>query len=144
MYQLLDFGSGRKLERFGEVVLDRPSPSAETVAKAQPELWSAPTARYTGSRVGEGRWKPEPSTWAPHDWSFEHRGPSSFRLHLGALPSGQVGIFPEQRANWDWIARSVQRLTTRLGRPPRALNLFATRAPARSPLRTPAPKWSTS
>ena len=28
-YQLLDFGDGRRLERFGEVVLDRPCPAAE-------------------------------------------------------------------------------------------------------------------
>ena len=28
-YELLDFGEGRKLERFGEWVLDRPCPSGE-------------------------------------------------------------------------------------------------------------------
>ena len=33
-YELLDFGECRKLERFGEVVLNRPSPAAEGVAKA--------------------------------------------------------------------------------------------------------------
>jgi len=27
-YSLLDFGEGRKLERFGNIIVDRPSPQA--------------------------------------------------------------------------------------------------------------------
>ena len=42
------------------------------------------------------------------------------------LPSGQVGVFPEQRENWDWIARQSQLSRKRtLERPLRVLNLFA-------------------
>jgi 23S rRNA (cytosine1962-C5)-methyltransferase len=46
-------------------------------------------------------------------------------LHLDALPSGQVGVFPEQRENWDWIARQTAKRQAALGRPLRVLNLFA-------------------
>jgi 23S rRNA (cytosine1962-C5)-methyltransferase len=48
-------------------------------------------------------------------------------LQLEALPSGQVGVFPEQRENWDWIARQVERAKSKLNgeRPPKVLNLFA-------------------
>jgi 23S rRNA (cytosine1962-C5)-methyltransferase len=48
------------------------------------------------------------------------------------LPSGQVGVFPEQRENWEWIARQVAKPQVEdrpgramLGRPLKVLNLFA-------------------
>jgi 23S rRNA (cytosine1962-C5)-methyltransferase len=107
-YELLDFGDGRKLERFGGVVLDRPSPAAEGIRRSRPELWSKATARFLGSRAGEGAWQPDVKTWTPPDWVFVHRGTTSFQLRLDALPSGQVGVFPEQRDNWDWIARAAK------------------------------------
>ena len=124
-YELLDFGDGRKLERFGDVVLFRPCPTAEGLAKAHPELWDTVTARFRGTRAGEGSWSPRLKEWLPENWQFVHDGEVTFRLRLDALPSGQVGVFPEQRENWDWIARQIVRAREQLGRPPRVLNLFA-------------------
>lgn len=103
-YELFDFGDGRKLERFGPIVLDRPCPAAAGESPAWPELWRKATARYRGSRAGDGEWIPAPKTWLPSDWCFEHDGAVQFRLELGAAPSGQIGVFPEQRESWDWIA----------------------------------------
>jgi 23S rRNA (cytosine1962-C5)-methyltransferase len=122
-YDLLDFGDGRKLERFGDIVLNRPSPPADGAAKARPELWTNITARFRGPRTGDGSWAPSPKQWAPPEWHFVHDGPASFRLQLEALPSGQVGVFPEQRGNWDWIAQHAARGLAQ--RPLRVLNLFA-------------------
>ena len=53
------------------------------------------------------------------------RAMRAFRLKLEALPSGQVGVFPEQRENWAWISRQVAKTQATLGRAPRVLNLFA-------------------
>jgi 23S rRNA (cytosine1962-C5)-methyltransferase len=129
-YELLDFGGGRKLERFGEVVVDRPCPAAEGAAKARPELWRDALGRYDGARVGDGNWSPNPKEWMPANWVYEHYADgdrAAFRLQLEALPSGQVGVFPEQWENWERIARQV-----RHGKPQadgnggfRVLNLFA-------------------
>lgn len=126
-YELLDFGEGRKLERFGPVVLDRPSPAAEGVQKSRPKLWSDATARFVGPRTADGEWIPASKNWLPDDWHFAYEGVVPFRLRLDALPSGQVGMFPEQRDNWEWIARQVGRdnLRTDSDRPRRVLNLFA-------------------
>jgi len=124
-YELLDFGDGRKLERFAGVVLNRPSLAAETVEKAHAELWTGATARFRGPRTGDGSWAPAPSQWKPADWHFVHQSPAPFRLELQALPSGQVGVFPEQRENWDWIARQVAKRPMDAGPPLRVLNLFA-------------------
>lgn len=130
-YELLDFGDGRKLERFGEVLLNRPCPAAEGVAKARPELWTSATARFRGPRTGDGSWAPNHKSWTPADWCFVHES-AAFRLQLEALPSGQVGVFPEQAGNWEWIARQVGRATSPSPQPSpegrgsiRVLNLFA-------------------
>jgi 23S rRNA (cytosine1962-C5)-methyltransferase len=127
-FELLDFGDGRKLERFGRVVLNRPCLAAEGVNKSRPELWEAITARFRGPRTGEGSWKPPPKSWMPEDWRLEHtdcRGSVTFRLKLEALPSGQVGVFPEQAENWSWIARQCAEPPAAGGRRLKVLNLFA-------------------
>lgn len=130
-YELVDFGDGRRLERFGGILLNRPCPAAEGVAKSLPNLWAGATARFRGPRTGDGSWTPNSKQWAPAEWHFVHKGEATFRLQLEVLPSGQVGVFPEQRANWDWIARQVVRAKPPFdklraeGRALRVLNLFA-------------------
>ncbi len=127
-YGLLDFGNGRKLERFGEVVIDRPCAAAEGVRAADPELWRSAAARFEGTRAGEGKWSPAAEKWVPAEWWFAHDvAGGRFRLRLDALPSGQSGVFPEQGENWEWIVQHVTR-----SKPPaeaggslRVLNLFA-------------------
>ena len=52
-YQLLDFGNGRRLERFGEIVLDRPCPAAEAFQRADSDLWTQADARFEGARSSE-------------------------------------------------------------------------------------------
>lgn len=125
-YGLLDFGVGRKLEKFGDVTLDRPCPAAEGVGKSQPKLWKDATARFDG-HTGEGEWIPAGRKWIPSGWTFGHDNVASFKLELDGLPSGQVGVFPEQRESWYWIARQVMRAKSQAldGRQPRVLNLFA-------------------
>jgi 23S rRNA (cytosine1962-C5)-methyltransferase len=127
-YELLDIGDGQKLEQFGEVVLCRPAPVADGARKSRPELWAGATATFHGPRTGDGTWSPNPTQWVPADWSFTHRSkedPLLFRLRLEALPSGQIGVFPEQQQNWDWIAWQIGRSRDTAGRILRVLNLFA-------------------
>lgn len=119
-YELIDFGDGRKLERFGSMTLDRPSPAAEG-ARAHAMLWDSATARFEGSIGQQGRWvisSPIAISQIGDDWPLS-LGAMTVRLRLSA--SGHVGLFPEQADNWSWIARQVPGL----GRPLRVLNLFA-------------------
>jgi 23S rRNA (cytosine1962-C5)-methyltransferase len=51
-YELLDFGDGRKLERFGSHVLDRPSPAAQAASKRFPDIWTKAIARYERTAAG--------------------------------------------------------------------------------------------
>ena len=125
-YALLDFGGGRKLERFGGAVLDRPSPAAEGTPIADPELWRTATARFEIERGGNGAWEhrsPRVAAGGDDPWLVRH-GDSSLAVQLSA--SGNVGLFPEQAPNWDWIAEQVRRCSDRASDDrPRVLNLFA-------------------
>ncbi len=113
-YELLDFGAGRKLERFGRTVLDRPCPAAVDLEQANPQAWSvAGACTFAGERAGEGKWRKKFPAFAVTT--------RAAKFELAPLPSGQVGLFPEQFANWQWIAEQCQRVE----KPLHVLNLFA-------------------
>jgi len=115
-YALLDFGGGRKLERFGTVVLDRPAPAAENDKRSDPETWRRADARYERTSGETGRWTHQGRL--PESWTVRFRE-IGFRLKL--TDSGQVGLFPEQALNWAWLKERVSRFP----KPMRVLNLFA-------------------
>ena len=121
-YELTDFGDGRKLERLGAWLLDRPCSAAAGVRQTRPAEWRRATARFEGDRTAEGAWSPPAGRWEPANTEIcvplEARG--EFRLQLAPLPSGQVGVFPEQLECWRWIATQVARLGAI-----KVLNLFA-------------------
>ncbi len=104
-YQLLDFGAGRRLERFGPLVLDRPCPAAENVAKVEPALWEQADARFVRTKGNEGEWQSDRPL--PQRWNIAH-GPLT--LELKRTEFGHLGLFPEQAANWDWLAGQIRRV----------------------------------
>lgn len=115
VHQLLDFGGGRKLERFGSYVLNRPSPAAEGFAQEQPELWPQADARYDRGAERRGDWrcaKPIADRW-PADFG-------EFTLELKLTEFGHLGLFAEQVENWRWIYEQVRRAGAI-----KVLNLFA-------------------
>jgi 23S rRNA (cytosine1962-C5)-methyltransferase len=97
-YQLIDFGEGRRLERFGAVVLDRPCPAVEGVPRDDPAAWQQADSRFQRTRGDEGRWID--ARRLPPRWTVAC-GP--IVLELRRTKFGQVGLFPEQQVNWDWI-----------------------------------------
>jgi 23S rRNA (cytosine1962-C5)-methyltransferase len=128
-YELLDFGDGRKLERFGDYIIDRPSPAAENVHKSLPKSWREASARYDRTSGDEGKWTTKDKLSDEWRVSFTieslSNGLPKLQLSLEPLPSGQIGVFPEQHDNWHWIARQVARDIARRDKPLRVLNLFA-------------------
>ncbi len=120
-YELIDFGDGRRLERFGPWVLDRPCPAAAGVVRAKTLAWGEAIARYEGDRAAAGEWLPGVESWQPVECSIAVRGELAVEFRLAPLPSGQIGIFPEQLPNWQWIAEQIRRS----GERPKVLNLFA-------------------
>ena len=122
-YELLDFGEGRKLERFGGWILDRPCPAAIDAAKATPAAWRTATARFVGERAAAGSWSPVNSSALADGYALDVPlvENANLRLQLELLPTGQVGVFPEQFDNWQWLYRKLSRQSATT----KVLNLFA-------------------
>jgi 23S rRNA (cytosine1962-C5)-methyltransferase len=121
-YELLDFGAGRKLERFGEIVVDRPCPAADNAVQQLPERWRHAELRYEPQLSADRRW--QGSSDKLHDWTCTHR---NIRFELKPTATGQVGLFPEQQPNWESIRQQVERTVSAppSDAPPTMLNLFA-------------------
>ncbi len=124
-YQLLDFGVGRRLERFGSVTLDRPCPAVATLPRANADLWSQADARFDGRETETGVWTDQREL--PERWTISH-GPLCFELKRTDF--GHLGLFPEQAENWDWITERIQQagaaaVEQNLKLPLKVLNLFA-------------------
>lgn len=114
-YKLLDCGSGRKLEKFGHVILDRPDPQA-VWRKTLPESeWRKAGAIYIQKTSGTGEWT---EVKISHPWTISVSG-LTFKLNL--TPFKHTGIFPEQYNQWEMIADKIKSSSRQV----RVLNLFA-------------------
>lgn len=121
---LVDAGEGRRLERFGPRLVDRPAPVA-LGPKVETAAWTSVDLRYDAGDGWSGRADPaEP-------WAVEVGG---LTLELRTTASGGVGLYPEHAANLGWLeARVRERLTAAPAGPgsapgnggPSVLNLFA-------------------
>lgn len=123
-YRLLDFGMGRKLEQFGELIVDRPCPAATSPQKDL-SLWDQADLSY--GLKAEDRWhyidsrKMQTGT-AIANWFCVCDG---IRLFLKPTPAGQVGVFPEHWGHWPWLLKKLVLSETLNDVSPRVLSLFA-------------------
>jgi 23S rRNA (cytosine1962-C5)-methyltransferase len=117
-YRLLDSGDGRKLERFGSIVVDRPEPQAMWQPALSPERWSQGHAVFTGEDEGEsGKWRTLREV--PEAWPVRLE---KVTLLCRLTAFRHVGLFPEQLPHWHWMLAGLRGM--RIDRP-RVLNLFA-------------------
>ena len=106
-YELVDAGDGRRLERFGEVVVDRPAPGATSPRRDLGAL-SLADLRFDRDAGWTSKRGLDPWIIELDDLTFE----------LRPTETGQLGVFPEQAPNW-----RLTRDAAGAGR--QILNLFA-------------------
>lgn len=111
-YALLDCGSRRKLERFGDHLLIRGEPKAWWGENARLSAWREAQAEISDAG---GKWDVRGKT--ARVWRMRHDD-LVFEARLTDM-SKHVGIFPEQEPHWRWL---TERLARR--KRPRVLNLF--------------------
>ncbi len=124
-YELIDTGNFEKLERFGRYVTRRPEPQAIWRPSLSEEAWlRADAAFLRDARSDErGQWRLREGM--PDRWTVAYPiGGTTLRMRLALTSFKHVGIFPEQAANWDFIAKSCRRMKA-AGEQPNVLNLFA-------------------
>jgi 23S rRNA (cytosine1962-C5)-methyltransferase len=95
-YELLDSGEGRKLEKFGSIVTDRPDPQV-LWKKTNPSSWSQSQAQFVWADKGE-RWKLDKDF--PEKWEFSYK---NIKLELSCNGFKHLGVFPEHSHQWDQI-----------------------------------------
>lgn len=111
--ELIDAGGDRRLERFGERLVDRPASAIGP--PRDPASWRSPDLRFDGDR-----WQAaDPRLLEPWDVGIH-----DIRLELRPTASGQLGLFPEHRLTLPWL---LDRIHARSAdpEPPSVLNLFA-------------------
>lgn len=117
-YALIDSGGGRKLERFGTVVVDRPEPQALWTPRAGEGVWKSAHAVFSGDdEEDKGRWRIDKPT--PESWPVQV-GAATMLCRLASFR--HLGLFPEQMPHWQWME---EQLAKKRSEAPRVLNLFA-------------------
>ena len=114
-YELIDTGDGARLERWGDIILERPDPQV-IWPKSKPDMWHNIHARYSRSSSGGGSW--DFFKKLPKQWELDYH---DFKFIVEPMGFKHMGIFPEQAANWDWIGERIRGAR----RDVRVLNLFA-------------------
>ena len=115
-YQLLDSGHGRKLERFGNQITDRPDPQAFWMPANPIETWKADAVFSASGDDERGNWqKSRPNL--PDDWKMGWNGLS---FEVRRSPFRHLGVFQEHSVHW----RHAQEKIRAAGRPIKLLNLF--------------------
>ncbi len=118
-YELIDCGDKRRLERFGDVILDRPCPQALWPKKLNIDTWKTATGFYERFEESKGWKNLSEFKTLPKVWTI-----SLDKLVLELRPSenNQIGIFPEQLSNWSWINNIIKENSNR---PLKILNCFS-------------------
>ena len=117
-YALLDSGDGKKLERFGKLVLARPCAQAVWKTSLPDAAWARADATF--DRADGNQWHNRSAL--PDAWTIKTAG---IAFRLSGTDFGHLGIFPEQRGQWAWIRETVARALAARNAPVSVLNLFA-------------------
>lgn len=116
-YQLLDSGDGKKLEKIGTNIIIRPDTNCVWKPKLSPAAWQKATAIFTKAKG----WQKQKNFKEP--WLFTYQHPvtkKSLVCDLHFSDSKNIGIFPEQSANWEWMSAIIAKQS----HAPQVLNLF--------------------
>ncbi|MBO4902207.1 MAG: class I SAM-dependent methyltransferase [Lachnospiraceae bacterium] len=116
-YEVIDTGSGEKLERWGKYILLRPDPQVIWSSEKTDRRWKELNAHYHRSAKGGGEWE---FFDLPDQWSISY-GDLTFQLKPFSFK--HTGLFPEQAVNWDWFSDLIRPASA--NREVKVLNLFA-------------------
>jgi len=114
-YELIDAGGGKKLERWGKIITIRPEVQAYFKSEKPFDDWyKLANWEFIPKSGQSGNWK-KLKEFSPDHWTIKYKD-LEFQLQLTKFK--HLGLFPEQRSNWDFILDNLDE-----GK--RFLNLFA-------------------
>jgi 23S rRNA (cytosine1962-C5)-methyltransferase len=102
-YELIDTGDYRKLERFGSLIIERPCKQSNFPKKLDDKIWKNAHLNFSQDALNtKGFWAGEQNS---QDWIFTY---DNLTFCLKITENGQIGIFPEQIDNLEWIRNTVK------------------------------------
>lgn len=114
-YELIDAGGGKKLERWGKIITIRPEVQAYFHSGMPFTEWrNLAHWEFIENTGQQGKWKRLKKD-APENWTISYQ---RLKFQLSLTGFKHLGLFPEQRSNWDFINDKLQAED-------RFLNLFA-------------------
>ena len=114
-YELIDAGGGKKLERWGSIITIRPEVQAYFKSGLTFVEWNEMAHfEFVSKSAQSGSWKTLKKD-TPTSWEIAFK---AIKIQLELTKFKHVGLFPEQRINWDFIS-------SHLDGEKRFLNLFA-------------------
>lgn len=100
-YELIDSGEGLKLERFADLVVQRPCQQAIWPKKLK--SWDN-KADLIFSRDGGNHWQSNKKV--PKNWQIDFAG---LKLQVGPTDFGHMGVFPEHQVHYEWMSQFIQK-----------------------------------
>lgn len=116
-YELLDAGDGRKLERFGRFMLDRPCAQAVWHPQHDQRFWAQADAYFTREHGAHWQFR---TPAVRNGWECTLNGVS---MLLHPTDFGHVGMFPEHSFGWGKMQQAIR--ASKRSAQPSVLNLFA-------------------
>lgn len=114
-YELIDAGGGKKLERWGSIITIRPEVQAYFKSDLSFVEWNnLAHFEFISKTAQSGEWKVL-KNGTPTSWTIHYKNLS---FHLELTKFKHLGMFPEQKINWDFIS-------SKLTENQRFLNIFA-------------------
>jgi len=115
-YELLDSGSGAKLERFGPYRVVRPEQQAFWRPALSARSWQDADAVFEESdEESRAGWRLRGTMESRWIMEYKH-----LKFWVEPTPFRHMGVFPEQAGHWEWIGEQIR--STR--GPVNVLNLF--------------------
>lgn len=115
-YECIATGDGEKLERWGNVILNRPDPQI-IWNKTNNPVWNTWDGYYERSKTGGGLWHFKHKL--KDYWTIKYK---DLKFKVSPTNFKHTGIFPEQATNWDYIIDKIKESNQKEFR---VLNLFA-------------------
>ncbi len=122
-FELLDTGLGYRLERWGDVILQRPDPQIIWDKSLSEKEWSNAWAIFkSGKGEEKGSWIIKKQI--PDSWVINYK---DIKFLLKLSPFKHTGLFAEQAAQWEWMTEKLKvksKQVTIEGEKLKILNLF--------------------
>lgn len=108
-YELVDSGNGRRLERFGKYILDRPDPQIIWPKGLGENEWIKADAYFRKIENDKGVWEIQSKRAGEQEgerlgkdskWVMEYDG---IKFYAKLSPFKHTGVFPEQASQWIYL-----------------------------------------